>query len=35
MVTSIAYWGYIGMSRDNGKENGNYNSMLGLYYGDI
>ena len=26
METTIVYWGY----KDNGKENGNYYSMLGL-----
>ena len=28
METTIQYWGYIG---DNGKENGSYYSILGLY----
>ena len=28
METTIVYWGYIG---ENGKENGNYYSILGLY----
>ena len=28
METIIVYWGYIG---NNGKENGNYCSILGLY----
>ena len=28
METTIVYWGYIG---NNGKENGNYYSILGLY----
>ena len=27
METTIVYWGY----RDNGKENGNYYSILGFY----
>ena len=31
METTIVYWGYIGSHRDNGKENGNYYSILGLY----
>ena len=29
METTIACWGYIG---DKGKENGNYYSILGLYW---
>ena len=29
METTIVYWGYIG---NNGKENGNYYSILGLYW---
>ena len=28
METTITYWGYMG---ENGKENGNYYSILGLY----
>ena len=33
METTIVYWGYIGIIeyRNNGKENGNYCSILGLY----
>ena len=27
----IVYWHYIGLYRDNGQENGNYHSILGLY----
>ena len=31
MKTTIVFWGYsIGVYRDNGKENGNYYSILGL-----
>ena len=30
METAIVYWEYIG---DNGKENGNYCSILGVYRG--
>ena len=29
METTIVYWGHIG---NNGKENGNYHSILGLYW---
>ena len=29
METTIVYWGYIG---NNGKEHGNYYSILGLYW---
>ena len=29
METTIVYWGYIG---NNGKENGNYYSILGLHW---
>ena len=29
METTIVYWGYIGK---NGKENGNYYSILGSYW---
>ena len=31
METTIVYWGYIG---DNGKQNGNYYSILGLCRGN-
>ena len=31
METTVVSWGYIGSHRDNGKENGNYYSILGLY----
>ena len=30
METTVVYWGYIA---DNGKQNGNYYSILGLYRG--
>ena len=30
METTIVYWGYMG---DNGKENGNYYSILGVILG--
>ena len=33
METTIVYWGYIGGYWDNEKENGNYHSILGLYWG--
>ena len=37
METTIVYWAYIGVMlelyRDNGKENGNYYTILGLYRG--
>ena len=31
METTVVYWGYMGLYGDNGKENGNYYSILGLY----
>ena len=33
METTIVHWGYIGIYRGNGKENGNPYSTLGLYTG--
>ena len=33
METSLVYWGYIRGYRDNGKENGNFFSIMGLYKG--
>ena len=33
METTIVYWVYIGVYWDSGKENGNYYSILGIYWG--
>ena len=30
MKTAIVYWGYRRLYRENGKENGNYRSILGI-----
>ena len=37
METTTVYWGYLGLFRDNGKENGNYYlgfRVEGLGFGD-
>ena len=34
-MSGYLYGGYMGLYRDNGKENGNYCSILGLYWGYI
>ena len=35
MEATIVYWGYIGVILGNGKENGSYYSILGLYRGSM